>query len=104
MENVKNQVIITNEQKRRMRELRLVQASTGLSSQQADELSKLETIYIGAEIIPLLRDELRPLMMIFGAPLEIAIEIDRNQEVHYKSRTPGSPSGPAFCPSVYDHD
>ena len=104
MKKGKNQVIITNEQKQRMRELRRIQARIGLSPQQEDELNKLEPIYIGAEIIPVLRDEVEPLVKAFGAPLEVAIGIDSNQELHYQSRTPGSPSAPAFPLSSYEQD
>lgn len=51
-------------------------------------LDELETEYVGKEIIPVLRDQVRPLVEAFGAPLRVSFEIDPSGQPHYSSFKP----------------
>ena len=80
-----------------MRQLRKIQASKQeLTPSQSGRLCELETLYVGALIVPILRDEVKPLLEDFGAPIQVDIEMDSAGEIHYGSWKPSSPSAPAI--------
>ena len=94
---MRNQVTISKSEIQEFRQLREIQASKqGLTPSQSRRLCELETLYVGARIVPILRDKVKPLLEDFGAPIQVIIEMDNAGEIHYGSRRPSSPSAPVI--------